>query len=60
MTESMILSKKEYAVLKYKADMFDQYIETEELSEKELNEINNALKGNFLTKAEFLKRHQEL
>lgn len=56
----MILSKKEYELLKNKADLFDKYIETEELSKKELEEIKSALKGNFLTKNEFLKRHKDL
>jgi hypothetical protein len=57
---SVIIPKDEYDFLKSKAYLFDQYVETEQLSEEELLQIKNALKGPFLTKAEFLKRHPGL
>ena len=57
---SVIIPKDEYDLLKSKADMFDHYLENEELDEEELSQLKKALKGPFLTKAEFLKRHPEL
>ncbi len=43
-----------------KTSLFDKYIETDELSKDELDQTKKALKGPFLTKSEFLKRHPEL
>ena len=60
MSESMIIPKEEYDLLKNKANLFDRYIETEKLSKEELKEIKRAMKGPFLTKTEFLRRHPEL
>jgi len=60
MTQTMILSKEEYNLLKYKANIFDHYIETEELTKKELSKIQNALKSNMISKDDFLKKHPEL
>jgi hypothetical protein len=57
---SIIIPKDEYESLKIKADLFDQYIETEELTKEEEIAISKALKGPFLTKSEFLKRHKYL
>ncbi len=57
---SVILPKDEFDVLVRKATLFDRYVETEELSKKELKQIKRALKGPFISKAEFLKRHPEL
>lgn len=57
---SVIMPKEEYDLLKSKADLFDHYIENEELDEQELSQVKKALKGPFLTKSEFLKRHPEL
>ncbi len=57
---SVMMPKEEYDALKRKADLFDHFIETEELSEDELKAVKDALKGPFLTKTEFLKRHPEL
>ena len=57
---SVIIPKDEYDLLKAKADLFDKYVETEELSDKELIQIKDSLKGPFLTKSEFLKRHPHL
>ncbi len=60
MSESMIIPKDEYDILKNKANLFDRYIKTEELSKEELKKIKKAMKGPFLTKSEFLRRHTEL
>lgn len=57
---SVTLPKGEFDLLVRKANLFDQYVETEELSKKELKQIKKALKGPFISKAEFLKRHPEL
>ena len=57
---SVMIPKDEYDMLKSKADLFDRFVETEELSKDEISAINKALKGNLLTKSEFLKRHPEL
>jgi hypothetical protein len=60
MGTSVVIPKDEYDVLKKKAEFFDQYLETEDLSSEEIAKVKDALKGPFLTKAEFLKRHQDL
>ena len=60
METSVIIPKEEYDELIKKVSLFDKYVETEELTEEELQQIRKALKGPFLTKAEFLKRHPEL
>ena len=60
MQSTINMPKEEYDELLKKSKLFDHFIETEELTEEELKEINKALKGSFLTKAEFLKRHPEL
>jgi len=39
MAESVTLPKDEYGLLKKKADLFDHFIETEELSKKELAKV---------------------
>ncbi|MBN1157329.1 hypothetical protein JXA85_06920 [Candidatus Woesearchaeota archaeon] len=56
----VMIPRDEYELLKSKADLFDHFIEIEELSVEELAQIKNALKGNLLTKAEFLKRYPYL
>lgn len=55
-----MVSKDEYEHLKIKADLFDHYVETEEITKEENKAIKRALKGPFLTKSEFLKRHKNL
>jgi len=50
---SVSIPKEEYTELVKKAHLFDQYIETEELTQAELKMIKKAL-GPFLTKEEFL------
>lgn len=60
MSGSIAISKDEYDLLKTKADLFDRFIETEELSKEELEQIKKAMKGPFLSKSEFLKRHKDL
>ena len=56
----MTLPKEEYDELLTKARLFDHYVKTEELSEKELEQIRRDMKGPFMTKAQFLKKHPEL
>ena len=61
MTETSIrISRDEYNMLKKKADLFDHFVETEELSSKELQKIERAMRGPFMAKSEFLKRHPEI
>lgn len=60
MSSTISVSKQEYDDLVRKASLFEQYIENEELSEEELTQIHKALKGPFLSKTEFLKRHSDL
>ena len=60
MSETVTLPKKEYDILRNKADLFDHFVETEELSNEELLNIKNALSGPLLTKSEFLRRHKDL
>mgnify|MGYP001612192906 FL=1 len=60
MSETIMISKEEYNLLKNKSDLFDHFVETEELSKEELDGIKKALKGPFLTKSEFLKRHKDI
>ena len=60
MNDSVCTPKAEYDDLIMKATLFDHYVETEELTSEELSGLKEALKGNFITKAEFLKRHPEL
>ena len=60
MEDTISLSMDEYEELLRKASFFDHYIETEELTKDELKAIKEALKGPFMTKKEFLKKHPEL
>ena len=60
MSESVTLSKDKYDIMKNKADLFDHFIETEELSKEELVNIKKAMKCPFMTKSEFLKRNPHL
>ncbi len=57
---SIIVPKEEYDFLKRKAELFDHFVESEELTKDELAKIKKALKGPFLSKAEFLKRYPYL
>ncbi len=59
-TTSVIIPKEESDLLKNKADLFDHFITSEELGKEELVKIKKAMKGPFLTKPEFLKRHPHL
>ncbi len=58
--QSITLPKEEYDLLKKKAVLFDHFVETEELSKEELEKIREAMKGPFLSKTNFLKKHSEL
>jgi len=60
MSETITIPKQEYNQLKNKANLFDHYIETEELSSEELRQIKKGLKGPFMNKSQFLKKHPEL
>ena len=60
MSESITIPREEYDFLKQRSNLFEQYIEIEELSKTELAQIKKALKGPFLSKAEFQKRHPHL
>ena len=60
MSESIAIPQEEYDLLKNKAKLFDHFIETEELSKEELKKIKKAMKGPFLSKSEFLKKHSDL
>lgn len=54
------VSREEYDVLRSKAEFFDRYIETEELTKEETEQVKKALKGRFITKDQFLKKHSAL
>jgi len=60
MVATISIPKEEYTTLKLKADLFDHYVEVEELSSEELAKIKKALSGPLLSKSEFLKRNQDL
>jgi len=60
MSDTIMIPKEEYDLLKHKADLFDHFVEVEELSKEEIALVKKALKGPFLTKSEFLKRHKFL
>lgn len=60
METSITIPREEYEELRIKASLFDHFVEIEELSAEELVKIKEALRGPFLTKEEFLKRHPEL
>ena len=60
MGEAISVPKEEYDELVKKANLFERYIETEELTKNELEQIKEALKGPFMAKSEFLKKHPEL
>jgi len=57
---TVVIPKDEYDIIRNKANLFDQFIENEELTAGELKQIKKALKGPFLTRNEFLNRHPEL
>ena len=52
--------KRDYDQLKQKADVFDQIVETEEYTEKDLLRIAAAQKTPLLSKKEFLRRHPDI
>jgi hypothetical protein len=60
MSDSIVISRDEYDSLRSKAELFDHFIETEELNTTELKNIKTALKGPFLGKNEFLKKRKHL
>jgi len=60
MSSSISIPKEEYVFLKRKADLFDSFVESESLTKTELMKIKKALKGPFLSKLEFKKRHPDL
>ncbi|MFH0876230.1 MAG: hypothetical protein V1859_09910 [archaeon] len=57
---SVMVPKDEYDMLRAKAELFDHFVETEDLNEEELKSIKKALKGPFMSKFEFLKKHPQL
>jgi hypothetical protein len=60
MSTTICIPKDEYDALKRKADLFEHYVESEKLTKNEISEIKKALKGTFISKAEFLRRHPHL
>ncbi len=60
MVTTVSIPKDEYDELVRKAKLFQHFVETEEISKEDLSKIKAALKGPFMTKFEFLKRHSEL
>ncbi len=57
---SITVPLEEYELIRKKAELFDQFVESDALSKAELARIKKALKGPFLTKPEFLKRFPHL
>lgn len=60
MKETITISKEKYEKLEKKAVLFDHFVENEELSQEELALIKEAMKGPFLSKEKFLRKHPEL
>lgn len=60
MATTVSIPKEEYDELVRKASLFQHFVETEELSKEDIAKIKTALKGPFMTKSEFLKKHPEL
>lgn len=60
MEESISIPKKEYEILIYKSAMYDEIVESEELTQEEIKRLEEARMGKSLTEKEFLKRHPEL
>jgi len=60
MSSTVSIPREEYDFLKKKADLFDRFVESEELDKEDLAKIRKALKGPFLSKSEFLKRHSDI
>lgn len=60
MAETITLPKKEYETLKHKAELLDNIIETEGLTNEEIMQLEEARLGKSLTEGEFLKKHPEL
>ena len=57
---NVIIPKEEYDLIRTKAELFDHFVEVEEISKEDLIKVQTALKGPFMTKSEFLRRHPEL
>lgn len=55
-----MIPQDEYDLLKQKAELFDKFIETEELTAEEMKMVKKALKGPYMSKSDFLKKHPEL
>jgi K+/H+ antiporter YhaU regulatory subunit KhtT len=60
MVTRVTLRKEEYEMLRTKAELFDHLVETDEITDEELAKVKKALRGPFLKKTEFLKKHPEL
>ena len=60
MSTTISISKEKYDELIKKASLFEKFIETEELTKNELEQIKDALKDPIITKKEFLRKHPEL
>lgn len=60
MGTTVCIPKEEYDELIQKASLFEHYVKTEELSKDELKKIEESMKGPFMTKLGFLRRHPEL
>ena len=57
---SVSIPKEEYDSLRYKAELFDRFVETDEFTRQEIRLIMKAMKGPFISKSEFMKRHPDL
>ncbi len=60
MAKTVTLQKEEYETLKHKAELLDNIIETEGLTEEEIMQLEEARLGKSFTEGEFLKKHPEL
>ena len=60
MESTVVIPKQEYDDLRVKAELFEHYVQTEEINGRELSRIKRALKGPFIAQSEFLRRHPSL
>ena len=60
MAETVTLSSEEYRELKHKAELLDEILEEESLTEAELARLKRAEKSDRMSEAAFFAKHPEL
>lgn len=59
-SENISIPKEEYETLVHKSAIYDQIVESEELTKEEIERLEQARLGKSLTEEEFKKKHPEL